>query len=98
MKKAPMKAAKAPMKMSDGYASGRAAMPSVMALNKDPSQGMKNNRQPKPGVSNLTAFADGGKACAPGSKKKMAAGGAAKTRKKSPMPKPIKKVPYVNGG
>jgi len=35
-------------------------MPSIMALNKNPTMGMKNNRQPKPGVSNLTAYAQGG--------------------------------------
>lgn len=94
---------KMPMNVDDGYKSGRAAMPHVMALNKDPSIGMKSNRQPKPQVSNLTAFAKGGavksaKACAKGGKVKMAAGGAAKVRKASPTPKPIKKVPYVNGG
>tara|TARA_R110000868_G_scaffold187780_8_gene430377 strand:+ start:1771 stop:3024 length:1254 start_codon:yes stop_codon:yes gene_type:complete len=36
-------------------------MPHIMALNKNPTMGMKNNRQPKPGVSNLTAYAQGGK-------------------------------------
>jgi len=36
-------------------------MPHIMAMNKDPNVGMKNNRQPKPGVSNLTAYAKGGK-------------------------------------
>jgi len=35
-------------------------MPHIMALNKNPTMGMKNNRQPKPGVSNLTAYAQGG--------------------------------------
>jgi hypothetical protein len=35
-------------------------MPHVMALNKNPTMGMKNDRQPKPGVSNLTAYAKGG--------------------------------------
>jgi len=29
---------------------------------------------------------------------KKAAGGAAKLRRKSPMPDKIRKVPYVNGG
>jgi hypothetical protein len=43
-----------------------------MALNKNPTMGMKNNRQPMPGVSNLTAYAKGGKVM------KKAAGGAAK--------------------
>lgn len=83
-------------KPDDGYTKARAAMPHVMALNKDPSMGLKNNRQPKPGISNVTAFAKGGKVCAPKAKK-MAAGGAARTRLKEPMPKPIKKVPMKGG-
>lgn len=86
-----MKKASLP-KAQTGYESGRAAMPSVMALNSDPTKGLKNNRQPKPGLSTITAFAKGGKV------KKMAAGGAAKQRLKEPMPSPTKKVPYPKGG
>lgn len=44
-------------------------MPHIMAMNKNPNVGMKNNRQPKPGVSNLTAYAKGGKV--KGDKKKV---------------------------
>lgn len=122
-------------KPMDGYAHGRAQMPHVMALNKDPTIGLKNNRQPPPRVSNVTAFAKGGKvqsfakggavkhADAKQDKKQIkamvkkdcikpmkkagggkvqkpahfAAGGAAKVRKKSPMPKPIKKVSLQGG-
>lgn len=47
-------------KTSDPYAHGRAAMPHVMALNKDKTIGMKNNNQPKRGLSNITAMAKGG--------------------------------------
>ena len=36
-------------------------MPHIMALNKKPTMGMKNDRQPAPAVSKLTAFAKGGK-------------------------------------
>lgn len=81
-------------KPSDGYDSGRRAMPHVMALNKDPTIGLKNNRQPPPRVSNVTAFAKGGavkKDCAKPMKKAaggkvqkpahFAAGGAARVRK-----------------
>lgn len=85
---------KMPMNVDDGYKSGRAAMPHVMALNKNPTMGLKNGRQPPPGVSKVVAFAKGGKVCAP---KKLAAGGAAKVRLKEPMPNPIKKVPYKGG-
>jgi len=46
--------------MDDGYTSGRKAMPHVMALNKNPTMGLKNDRQPKPGVSKVVAFAKGG--------------------------------------
>lgn len=102
----------------------------ILALNKNPTIGLKNGRQPPPGVSKTVAFAKGGavkafakggavkhadakqdkkmikkmvdKKCtkkAKGGKvKKMAAGGVAKERRNSPTPKPIKKVPYVNGG
>lgn len=155
-------------------------MPHIMALNKNPTMGMKNDRQPTPAVSKLVAYAKGGKVeggksdkaqdkammarhnrlMHPGQKSKLAkggkakgdkkkvmgtvgeakavmaalkkarrpatpmpgaaglgmspamappmkrggkvmkraAGGAAKLRKKSPMPDKIKKVPYVNGG
>ena len=41
-------------------------MPHIMAMNKKPNVGMKNDRQPKPGVSNLTAYAKGGKVMAKG--------------------------------
>lgn len=149
----------------------QAAMPHIMALNKDPSIGMKANRMPGP-LKPVQAFAKGGKVSgklvqfyakggavkcmakggkaksgakkvmgtvkeakqiigalkaakkpmtpppglagaspmtAPmgagvpppmkkgGKVKKLAMGGAAKSRLKEPMPKPIKKVPYVNG-
>lgn len=57
-------------------------MPHIMAMNKKPNVGMKNDRQPKPGVSNLTAYAKGGKAMArhnalmhPGQKSKLKSGG-----------------------
>ena len=36
-------------------------MPHVMALNKNPTMGMKNDRQPAPAVSKLVAYAKGGK-------------------------------------
>jgi hypothetical protein len=52
-------------------------MPHIMALNKNPTMGMKNNRQPKPGVSNLTAYAKGGKV--------MAKGGAADKKQDKSM-------------
>jgi arsenate reductase-like glutaredoxin family protein len=52
-------------------------MPSIMALNKNPTMGMKNNRQPMPGVSNLTAYAKGGKV--------MAKGGAADMKQDKAM-------------
>jgi hypothetical protein len=52
-------------------------MPSIMALNKNPTMGMKNNRQPMPGVSNLTAYAKGGKV--------MAKGGAADKKQDKSM-------------
>jgi len=35
-------------------------MPHIMALNKKPDTGLKNNNQPARGVSNVTAFAKGG--------------------------------------
>lgn len=35
-------------------------MPHVMALNKKPTMGMKNDRQPAPAVSNTVAYAKGG--------------------------------------
>ena len=35
-------------------------MPHVMALNKNPTMGMKNDRQPPPAVSKLVAYAKGG--------------------------------------
>jgi len=41
-------------------------MPHVMALNKKPTMGMKNDRQPAPAVSKLVAFAKGGKVMAKG--------------------------------
>ena len=41
-------------------------MPHVMALNKKPTMGMKNDRQPAPAVSKLVAFAQGGKVMAKG--------------------------------
>ena len=46
-------------------------MPHVMALNKKPDTGLKNNNQPARGMSNVTAFAKGGKV-------KMADGGKMK--------------------
>jgi hypothetical protein len=52
-------------------------MPHIMALNKNPTMGMKNNRQPMPGVSNLTAYAKGGKV--------MAKGGAADKKQDKSM-------------
>ena len=72
-------------------------MPHIMAMNKDPNVGMKNNRQPKPGVSNLTAYAKGGKV--------MAKGGAAdKKQDKSMLSRhnrlmhPGQKSKLMNGG
>ena len=72
-------------------------MPHIMAMNKDPNVGMKNNRQPKPGVSNLTAYAKGGKV--------MAKGGAAdKKQDKSMLARhnrlmhPGQKSKLMNGG
>ena len=47
-------------KSFDPYSSGRAAMPHVMALNSDPTKGLKNQRQPAPQVSKVVAFAKGG--------------------------------------
>lgn len=88
----------------------------ILAMNKNPTVGLKNGNQPPRGISKVTAFAKGGKvqafakggavkAAKPKMEMKMAkkgckfaAGGAAKTRRSSPKPKPIKKVPYVNGG
>ena len=72
-------------------------MPNIMAMNKDPNVGMKNNRQPMPGVSNLTAYAKGGKV--------MAKGGAAdKKQDKSMLSRhnklmhPGQKSKLMNGG
>jgi hypothetical protein len=52
-------------------------MPHVMALNKKPTMGMKNDRQPAPAVSKLVAFAHGGKV--------MAKGGAADKKQDKSM-------------
>ena len=52
-------------------------MPHVMALNKKPTMGMKNDRQPAPAVSKLVAFAKGGKV--------MAKGGAADKKQDKSM-------------
>jgi len=52
-------------------------MPHVMALNKKPTMGMKNDRQPAPAVSKLVAFAKGGKV--------MAKGGAADMKQDKAM-------------
>lgn len=52
-------------------------MPHVMALNKKPDTGLKNNNQPARGVSNVTAFAQGGKV--------MAKGGAADKKQDKSM-------------
>lgn len=89
-----MKKASLP-KPDSGYTKARAAMPHVMALNSDPTKGMKNSRQPPPGKSPVVAFAKGGKVCAP---KKMAAGGEAKQRLDESKKVAPKKVPYPKGG
>lgn len=52
-------------------------MPHVMALNKNPTMGKKNDRQPAPAVSKLVAFAKGGKV--------MAKGGAADKKQDKSM-------------
>ena len=72
-------------------------MPHVMALNKNPTMGMKNDRQPAPAVSKLVAFAKGGKV--------MAKGGAAdKKQDKSMLARhnrlmhPGQKSKLMNGG
>ena len=72
-------------------------MPHVMALNKKPTMGMKNDRQPAPAVSKLVAFAHGGKV--------MAKGGAAdKKQDKSMLARhnrlmhPGQKSKLMNGG
>jgi hypothetical protein len=52
-------------------------MPHVMALNKKPTMGMKNDRQPAPAVSKLVAYAKGGKV--------MAKGGAADKKQDKSM-------------
>lgn len=72
-------------------------MPHIMAMNKKPNVGMKNDRQPKPGVSNLTAYAKGGKV--------MTKGGAAdKKQDKSMLARhnrlmhPGQKSKLMNGG
>ena len=72
-------------------------MPHVMALNKKPTMGMKNDRQPAPAVSKLVAFAKGGKV--------MAKGGAAdKKQDKSMLARhnrlmhPGQKSKLMNGG
>jgi len=72
-------------------------MPHVMALNKKPTMGMKNDRQPAPAVSKLVAYAKGGKV--------MAKGGAAdKKQDKSMLARhnrlmhPGQKSKLMNGG
>jgi len=72
-------------------------MPHVMALNKNPTMGMKNDRQPAPAVSKLVAYAKGGKV--------MAKGGAAdKKQDKSMLARhnrlmhPGQKSKLMNGG
>jgi hypothetical protein len=72
-------------------------MPHVMALNKKPTMGMKNDRQPAPAVSKLVAYAKGGKV--------MAKGGAAdKKQDKSMLARhnrlmhPSQKSKLMNGG
>jgi len=52
-------------------------MPHIMAMNKKPNVGMKNDRQPAPAVSKLVAFAKGGKV--------MAKGGAADKKQDKAM-------------
>lgn len=56
---------------------------------------VKKPMAPPPGLAAASPMAapmkKGGKV------KKMAAGGSAKVRLKEPMPKPIKKVPYIDG-
>ena len=52
-------------------------MPHIMAMNKKPNVGMKNDRQPAPAVSKLVAFAKGGKV--------MAKGGAADKKQDKSM-------------
>jgi hypothetical protein len=72
-------------------------MPHIMAMNKKPNVGMKNDRQPAPAVSKLVAFAKGGKV--------MAKGGAAdKKQDKSMLARhnrlmhPGQKSKLMNGG
>jgi hypothetical protein len=72
-------------------------MPHVMALNKKPTMGMKNDRQPAPAVSKPVAYAKGGKV--------MAKGGAAdKKQDKSMLARhnrlmhPGQKSKLMNGG
>ena len=72
-------------------------MPHIMALNKKPTMGMKNDRQPAPAVSKLVAYAKGGKV--------MAKGGAAdKKQDKSMLSRhnrlmhPGQKSKLMNGG
>lgn len=116
-------------------ASAAKMMGHILAMNKNPNVGLKNNNQPPRGISNVTAYAKGGavkksvvkakdankstvkapkkvvkgsgKAAskddgdkdtkgvtfAKGGKVKcLAAGGAAKVRRSSPKPKPIKMI------
>lgn len=76
--------------MKDTPDRAKQMMPHVMALNKDKTIGLKNNRQPKPQVSNVTSFAKGGKVCAKPMKK--AVGGAAKVREGEATQKGAPKV------
>jgi hypothetical protein len=72
-------------------------MPHVMALNKKPTMGMKNDRQPAPAVSKLVAFAKGGKVMANGGAADMKQDKAMLSRHNRLM-HPGQKSKLMNGG
>jgi len=72
-------------------------MPHVMALNKKPTMGMKNDRQPAPAVSKLVAFAKGGKVMAKGGAADMKQDKAMLSRHNRLM-HPGQKSKMMNGG
>jgi hypothetical protein len=72
-------------------------MPHVMALNKKPTMGMKNDRQPVPAVSKLVAFAKGGKVMAKGGAADMKQDKAMLSRHNRLM-HPGQKSKLMNGG
>ena len=72
-------------------------MPHVMALNKKPTMGMKNDRQPAPAVSKLVAFAKGGKVMAKGGAADMKQDKAMLSRHNRLM-HPGQKSKLMNGG